>query len=440
MARSVQPLQETSQPTSDAAAVARTASTTARAMDVQALLGGAFGPRTVAALQGAIGNSGLLGVLGLGRYDSLQGEEAARQDPRRPIFGSLSLEDVAGLDGDGDGHLSTSELDRALADRSLVRSSGSSTQRAAALNTLKTLRPVLEELSDDEWFDEDDGVTLADLEALAAQERTGTLREVVESKLVRYQRESVYPSAVRPNPAGESALDPLAVQQGEAGDCAFLSTVISAAARDPEAVRQMIEKAGDDAYVVTFPAGQRVTVAGPNAAELQRFATAGANGFWVTILEKAYATVRATEQGQGDVALPQEVLNAGESLQSPTAMMSGDGTSEVDSLAWTREETTHDKLSQAMREGRAVIAGIEAPLLPWSAGAPQGMASQHAYAVIGYDPEARTVTLRDPNAELEPADESGEAQDGETDGLFSLSLDAFDDLFDEVGYTGAPVR
>jgi hypothetical protein len=53
---------------------------------------------------------------------------------------------------------------------------------------------------------------------------------------------------------------------------------------------------------------------------------------------------------------------------------------------------------------------------------------------MGYDREAGTVTLRNPWGHGEPLGEDGLPRDGVNDGVFTLTMDEFEQEFDRVAY------
>jgi hypothetical protein len=137
------------------------------------------------------------------------------------------------LDDDVDGYLSAAEIDGAVTDASFRGPD------AAVVATLNQLAGELEELADDEWGDENDGVTLADLQAY---ERTGTvpggLRERVEGRYAYSVGRIAEGSPLLYGPTGVPSVD--GVHQGSLGDCFFLAAVASVVARDPAQIQSLI--------------------------------------------------------------------------------------------------------------------------------------------------------------------------------------------------------
>lgn len=327
------------------------------------------------------------------------------------------------LDKDRDGYLSEAEIDAAMIDRSIRG------DEAAVVATLKELRGDLEELSDDEWGDENDGVTMADLEQY---ERTGSVPKELRDRVEGRFGWSKYRIGQSAPGVFNGAPDPTAVTQGSIGDCYFLAAVVGQAYRDPRAVRRMITDNGDATYTVTFPGRSAVTVPAPTDAELARYSSSGANGLWLSILEKAYGQVRNDESWFGSTTVAQEGADGGAQLSTGVSAVTGSGT-DTDILSFTSLSTTRAKLEAAMKAGRVVTAGTT-KALPWQEENAGGIVSGHAFTVVAYDRGSDTITLRNPWGSTEPTNAQGQAADGRDDGVFQMKLPDFDSRFANICY------
>jgi PKD repeat protein len=130
------------------------------------------------------------------------------------------------------------------------------------------------------------------------------------------------------------------MHQGATGDCAFMAAVSSLVSinngaesdKSSALVKDMITSIPGGKYKVTF-AGFTETVSAPTETEIALYANAGANGLWLTILEKAYSKHR-----NDDVPffltknVPQDKLQTGEVLRSSIIALTG------------HETTTYTKL------------------------------------------------------------------------------------------------
>ena len=229
---------------------------------------------------------------------STQGGEELGEAATATDFSTRARALFPQLDADGDGFLAAAEVDSAVVE---PRCTGAD---PAVVATLNQLGGEIEELSDDEWGDENDGVTLADLEA---HERTdslsGGLRERVEARHAYGVARIGAGSPLLYGPTGTPTV--AGVNQGALGDCFFLAAVACIVAQDPATTMAMISDNLDGTYTVTFPNQTAQTVSGPTDAEIAQYAASKGNGFWITILEAAYGRVqRPTRPSQTNAPTP----------------------------------------------------------------------------------------------------------------------------------------
>lgn len=346
------------------------------------------------------------------------------QGARTPTgFSSRARALFGRIDRDRDGHLSAEEIDRAMVDPTLTADD------AAVVAALKAMREDLEELSNDEIGDENDGVTLADLEQY---ERKGQVDQGVTDRTeaqAGYGKGKIQGS--NRSVFGGGAPDPTSVQQGSIGDCYFLAALVGKAYRDPAAVKRMIADNGNGTFTVTFPGRRPISVKAPTDAELARYSTSGQNGIWLAILEKAYGQVRNDESWFGRTTVEHDAADGGGFLSTGIGAVTGNGT-DSDMLSLTSLDTTRAKLVAAMKAGAVVTAGTS-KALPWQEDIQGGLVTGHAYTVVAYDRGADRITLRNPWGRTEPMRE-GRAADGKDDGVFTMTLAAFDAAFSQISY------
>lgn len=95
-------------------------------------------------------------------------------------------------------------------------------------------------------------------------------------------------------------IDPNDVQQGQIGDCYFMSAISAVAQANPEAIRKLIKDNGDGTYDVTLYAKKDKLSLTPQVVKIRPefptnpdgsplYADMGDKELWVMILEKAYA-------------------------------------------------------------------------------------------------------------------------------------------------------
>ncbi len=319
-------------------------------------------------------------------------------------------------DKNGDGFIGHKEANELLSDQSIKG------QDAAALAALHCYLEHLEEESNDEWFDENDGLTLADLRAYERNDDTGRkdnddLRHVEGTN--RSGRRAIWRKSDELFPNGVPSLD--AMRQGSLGDCYFLAALGSFIARDPRSLVRMIEENKQDkdvvSYTVTFPGKLgAVTVPRPTDAQVARYSSAGADGLWLTVMELAYAQARAGKDEEN----PNVQEEIGEGGMTSTGIKALTGTSVNTDLNWfTRHKTTRARLDAAFREGKIVTAavGFENEL---------NLPTMHAYSVIAWD--GTDVTIRNPWGS-NPSGAPGSAT-----GVFKLTVEKFDEIFFNISY------
>jgi hypothetical protein len=323
------------------------------------------------------------------------------------------------LDDDSDGYLSSAEIDNAVTDASFRGPD------AAVVATLNQLASELEELADDEWGDENDGVTVADL---LAYERTGNvsggLRERVEGRYAYSVDRVAQGSSLLYGPGGVPTV--AGVNQGALGDCFFLAAVASVVARDPAAITSLIADNLDGTYTVTFPNQAAQTVSGPTDAEIAQYAASKGNGFWITLLEKAYGQIE-----DPSAAIPSEGADTlvGGSLAGGIAFITGHSVN-TDMISVNARDTIKERLTEAFSNGRIVTASIR-KAMPWTNGRtaidlPMG----HAYSVTAWDASTEVLTIRNPWGHGERSDDA----DTTDDGTFTMTLDEFLSNFTLVAY------
>jgi len=353
-----------------------------------------------------------------GEGDNALAEVAEEQPP--PTFVDVATGMFPALAGE-DGYLSSEDLDAAMTRPDLTL------DQSAALVTLRRLQGELEELNDDEWFDENSGVTLADLELYRQTGQLPGSKNTPDEWYAHYQgRMQNFSQRHLEN----KIPDVNAIRQGSIGDCYFLAALGSAVRQNPKAVADMIVPLDDGTYTVTFPNGQSANVAAPTLAEMATYGNSGADGMWVTLFERAAGKIR-----DEDAVVPEEELGWGSLAgRAGTDLFSGDGSSNVDMLGLTENDTTRDRMESAFSEGRVVIAGINND--PFSEDR-EGLPDAHAYSVLAYDRATDTVTLRNPHGQGEHNGADGQPIDGTDDGVFTLTMDEFNRLFSSVSYSNA---
>lgn len=238
------------------------------------------------------------------------------------------------------------------------------------------------------------------------------------------------------------SVKPEAVLQGRVGNCYFMAAMASLAQTNPKAIVDMIKDNGEGTYTVTFPGAkdEPITVSAPTEYELSRFARSGPHGTWPAVLEKAYGAYcskcvsRQSIFRLGRAAnSPQEATDGGSVRNAGLEILTG---RPIDRLLVDTDDI-HTALMEAFRDGRPATAFINNELgaiigladnLTNDAGIPCG----HEYSLLSYDPEKKTLTIRNPWGQVEPRGRDGKPRDGKDDGIFRMTLEEFQRNFTGV--------
>ena len=337
------------------------------------------------------------------------------------------------IDKDKDGFLSKKEIDRALGDPMFVGNHG------AAVATLKKHLGDFEEMSDDEWGDENDGVTRADITAY------DRLRLINPNNNAVQIMENMY-SYAKGKITGTSKqlfagpIDPLGVRQGMIGDCWFLAPIVGIAniPHRRDEIKKMIKTLPNGNYEVKFPGiSKSITVTPPTDSEIGVFSGAGVNGLWLSVLEKTYgASVNRDAYFFIDDS-HYDAADAGQFLSKGIEIMTGHSV-DADTLVAIVPKTIElmtlsNKLMNAINNRKVVTAGIRGNLDFWSDNyfRNNGLPMGHAYTVMGFNSATQTIHIRNPWGE---GGAQWPAQWPIQSGVFSMSLSSFWDYFSDIAF------
>jgi hypothetical protein len=241
------------------------------------------------------------------------------------------------------------------------------------------------------------------------------------------------------------------IDQGDIGDCFFLSSLASLAQRNPQAIEDMIKSNGDGTYSVRFYApqqdgtyqethvtvdnlmpedkdGNAVYASSPDSKEL-----------WVQVVEKAFAKF---QRGY-------KVINNGGEESDAIGYLTGKTATSVDikpqsaDALWGKLQTAvsanklttagtfseHDLPVALKQYAKAGLTDLNPKTFNYDK---YGLVDGHAYTVMGVSEEngQKYVSLRNPWGEKEPGN------DGADDGEFKMKLQDFAVLFQEVTIGG----
>jgi len=331
------------------------------------------------------------------------------------------------VDTDSDDYLTKSEIEKALERTDLTANERTS------LEFLRDNVDDLEEASNDEFGDENDGITKDDLKEYGDSTVT-----TVHSALYRTHEaqktgsRDLYANKEKPL----ESIKPDAIKQGMIGNCYFEAALASVAAVDPEAIHRMIKDNGDGTYTVTFPGNtdEPITVKAPTEVEMGIFNQGGPDGTWASVLDKAYgAYCNQHWYRRGPFNLLGGDTDAeggdGGELKIGHAMSLLTGRDrDTDWIMVSSESEITEKLTEAFQgpRKRPVIAGIR--MKPIAGESPDGFADSHMYSIIDFDPkgpDGGTVTVRNPWG----------GKEGTTRGTMKISVKQFENNFSRISYT-----
>jgi Calpain family cysteine protease len=219
------------------------------------------------------------------------------------------------------------------------------------------------------------------------------------------------------------------IDQGQQGDCYFLSALGSKVQKDPQSVMNMIASNPDGTYTVTFSGGS-VTVPPPTQAQAAEAASTASGGRWVQVVEDAYAQYVKQKNGDSNPNPYEAIGNGGAmgtamiDVGAPSVQVYNLGSGGSDGIGSPAQLGT--TLSSALASGQSVLASTDQPK--------DGLPGGHAYTVEGFDPTTQTVTVRNPWGMVGDSNPNPSKQ-GITDlgqGNFKLSLNDFYSNFSSV--------
>lgn len=329
------------------------------------------------------------------------------------------------IDSDDNGFISQEELLQKLQDPSIQGAD------AALVAALFRYIEDLEELHDDEFGDENDGITLQDFQNLATDETLSNyLNWTYEQGLTRLEQYSDHrdhQGHLLP-PQDISEINHLNLEQGANGDCYFLAALDGLAYHRPQEIIDMIQTNEDGTFTVQF-GEESVTIEPPTDAELALYARESSGQPWVAIIEKAYALYR-NENRWFDYDNPYDASSGGLLSQGINhATGSSTDTDFLDvTFPTTMFDTTREKIQEAVDNNKIVTLGIP------PGGNDLNLPDGHAYTVLDYDDETGLVTIRNPWGHGEVEDDEGHVIDGSDDGVFQLPVEFIHMYFHSITY------
>jgi hypothetical protein len=230
---------------------------------------------------------------------------------------------------------------------------------------------------------------------------------------------------------GTGQLSLHAFHQGTLGDCFVVAPLGAAVARDPAAVRRMIQARPDGSYRVTFGNGTAIDVPALTDTELILSSTSAGHGLWINVFEKAYAIYRNRQvpNGNQSPSVLETISHGGPPARTIEAITGH----HVKAILIRKEKdpapTGAAQAAVAQQIATALFNGFAGRRLACAITASHvdtpGLPAHHVYAIHGYDPTKREVRLWNPHGNtFNPKGPAGLSNGYPTkDGFFTMPLD-----------------
>lgn len=202
------------------------------------------------------------------------------------------------------------------------------------------------------------------------------------------------------------------IKQGHTSDCYFLAVVGALVTVHPEAVKRMISANPDGTYTVRLQGGP-VTVGAPTLGEIATYADSGGDGYWLTVLEKAYG-IRKEELSTKGVSFV-EPLDA-------VTIHGGNMMPVVLALTGRKGRYYNFKNLEDRQNARQTIASAESEQRLIATDVPG-----HCLTLIHYDPMLDQMRIWNPWGTNQFYDKAGVQM---KNGFFTLSTDDYLNRFE----------
>jgi hypothetical protein len=180
------------------------------------------------------------------------------------------------------------------------------------------------------------------------------------------------------------------VEQGQIGDCWYLAAIVGVVAmgRNRE-IRDMIKPKGRGSYEIKFPGiSERIAITEPTDGEIGLLSTTNQNGLWITVLEKAYGTLKIRDDEETSVIDPLDKSPLCHGIEIITG-----NSVDTDWLSFTSISTLRKKLEKALENNKVVTASIRGEGGEYRE---NGLPMGHAYTVLSYVRNMDKIKIRNP--------------------------------------------
>jgi hypothetical protein len=360
-------------------------------------------------------------------------------DPKTPPFAAVVEDNFAKWDKNRDGKLTALEVDAAVRDHGVT---GPAAAAAAAVHVFLRTKSAPE------------SVTKVDLlkdhksDDAGRRDKNGGAANVPGTYRSFNHHLAAVPRQVF---AGKDVPHLGGVSQGNVGDCFLISSIGAAVQRNPEFVKRLIREHADGSCELTFPGGRTIRVPKLTDAEVCLGSSAGDQGLWLNVFEKALGELFIASKGpKAPKDIDLDTINRGGDPAEVLRLLTAHQVTTV-TLKKKKPQTDTEFAALQAQVHKVMAAEAHAKLLMCCATSggplPHGVISDHAYAVVGYDPRTQVVQIWNPwgadyDVKLKPGTTPGLQNGYEvTKGHFSVPLHDFVRVFSDFYFeTPAPAK
>lgn len=203
------------------------------------------------------------------------------------------------------------------------------------------------------------------------------------------------------------------IKQGHTSDCYFLAVVGAIVTVDPAAIKRMIATNADGTFTVYLQGVSPVKVDPPTLGEIATYADSGGDGYWLTVLEKAYGIRKEELSTTGGAFV--EPLDA-------VTIHGGNMLPVVLGLTGNKGRYYSFKKSEDRQNARQIIAGAESAKCLVATDVPG-----HCLTLIKYDQALDQMQIWNPWGTSQYYDKAGVMMDN---GFFTLPTEEFLNRFE----------
>jgi hypothetical protein len=384
-------------------------------------------------------------ITGFVSFHHLPAQDLPGRKTQPMSFADTVKENFRQWDSNGDGQLSLDEVNTALANPKIKNESAAAIVAIEKvirghkykLQPLTTDYLIFSPLKENAKFNKE--TDSADDESKAAtftHEPSFQQRYEKAMKKLRDTSRELFP---------QSLPSFTATHQGALGDCPFVSTVGAVVYRNPADIKAMFKQNTDRSFVVTFGNGNAVRIAHLTDADIAMWSSAGPNGLWFTVLEKAYrkSLVQSNKQAGDKPANIYEKFASSHTVE----IFSGHKIHKIELKEFKFDShklvSLRNALSNAQRENLLMKTGTPGEGGGKAKELPPHVPHGHAFAILGYDNKSDLVEVWNPwGNSVTPKGPDGLENGYYTKtGRFFVPLKEFVEIFNVINFeTKSPSR